>query len=112
MLSLRAAHCWICEKLCGHLARPPGPAGDPPPLRKASHDLANAVMWTYHGREFPAPTFELGMAPAGCMYSTVTDLGRFMSVLFAGGKGPRSGERDRQTREIDAVEPRGPGLAW
>ena len=25
-------------------------------------------MWTYHGREFPAPTFELGMAPAGSMY--------------------------------------------
>jgi hypothetical protein len=51
-------------------------------------DLAKAVMWTYHGREFPAPTFELGMAPAGSMYSTATDLGRFLSVLFAGGKGP------------------------
>ncbi len=51
-------------------------------------DLAKALMWTYHGREFPAPTFELGMAPAGSMYSTVTDLGRFLSVLFAGGKGP------------------------
>jgi CubicO group peptidase (beta-lactamase class C family)/D-alanyl-D-alanine dipeptidase len=51
-------------------------------------DLAKAVMWTYHGREFPAPTFELGMAPAGSMYSTVGDLGRFLSVLFARGKGP------------------------
>ena len=37
-------------------------------------DLAKAVMWTYHGREFPAPTFELGMTPAGGMYSTVNDL--------------------------------------
>jgi serine beta-lactamase-like protein LACTB len=45
-------------------------------------------MWTYHGREFAAPTFELGEAPAGCMYSTVTDLARFMSAVFAGGKGP------------------------
>lgn len=49
--------------------------------------LAEAVMWTHHGREFPAPTFELGMAPAGSMYSTVGDLGRFMSCLFADGKG-------------------------
>jgi serine beta-lactamase-like protein LACTB len=28
------------------------------------------------------------MAPAGCMYTTVNDLGRFLSALFAGGKGP------------------------
>lgn len=51
--------------------------------------LAKAVMGTYHGREFPAPEFELGGAPAGCMYSTVLDLGKFLSVLFAGGQGPR-----------------------
>jgi len=49
-------------------------------------DLAKAKMWSYDGREFEAPTFQLGMAPAGSMYSTVTDLGRFMSVLFNGGK--------------------------
>ncbi len=49
-------------------------------------NLAAATMWTYHGREFPAPTFELGMAPAGCMYSTVTDLSKFLSCLFADGK--------------------------
>ena len=54
-----------------------------PAVRK---NLAEAVMWTYHGREFPAPTFELGMAPAGCMYSTVTDLAKFTSCLFDGGK--------------------------
>ncbi len=51
-------------------------------------NLAKAVMWTYPGREFPAPTFELGMAPAGSMYTNVLDLGHFLSVLFAGGKGP------------------------
>ena len=49
--------------------------------------LAEAEMWTLHGVRFPAPTFELGMAPAGSMYSTVEDLGRFMSVLFARGEG-------------------------
>jgi CubicO group peptidase (beta-lactamase class C family)/D-alanyl-D-alanine dipeptidase len=50
--------------------------------------LARAYMWTYDGRVFEAPKFQLGMAPAGSMYSTVTDLGRFLSVLFAGGRGP------------------------
>jgi serine beta-lactamase-like protein LACTB len=58
------------------------------PTLDLNKDLAAAVMWTYDGREFPAPTFELGMAPAGSMYSTVNDLGRFLSALFAGGKGP------------------------
>ncbi|HEY7156732.1 MAG TPA: serine hydrolase [Gemmataceae bacterium] len=51
-------------------------------------NLAKAVMWTYGDRDFPAPTFELGMSPAGSMYTNVLDLGHFLSVLFAGGKGP------------------------
>jgi serine beta-lactamase-like protein LACTB len=49
-------------------------------------NLAKATMWTYHGREFAAPTFELGMAPAGCMYSTVNDLARFLKMMHARGK--------------------------
>lgn len=49
-------------------------------------DLAEALMWSYQGREFKAPTFELGEGPAGCMYSTVNDLARFLSVMFADGK--------------------------
>lgn len=69
---------------------------DPMGLKRSSfepksalmHDLAQSVMWTYHGREFKAPTFELGIAPAGCMYSTAADLARFMTILFAGGHGP------------------------
>ena len=59
---------------------------EPEPLIKK--DLAKAFMWTYDGRVFKAPVFELGMSPAGCMYSTVTDLARFLIVLFNGGKGP------------------------
>lgn len=50
--------------------------------------LAQATMWSYEGKESPAPTFELGMAPAGSMYTTVGDLARFLGVLFAGGRGP------------------------
>ena len=47
--------------------------------------LAKGRMWTQHGRTFDAPTFELGMAPAGSMYATMPDLARFMMVLFRGG---------------------------
>jgi serine beta-lactamase-like protein LACTB len=56
------------------------------PTPEVKKRLADAVMWTYQGREFPAPTFELGEAPAGCMYSTVLDLAKFQSCLFAGGQ--------------------------
>ncbi len=56
------------------------------PAPDISKHLAKAYMWSYDGREFIAPAFQLGMAPAGSMYSTVTDLARFMSVLFNGGK--------------------------
>ncbi len=52
------------------------------PTSTVTPDLARAFMWTYHGTQFEAPTFQLGMAPAGSMYSTVTDLGRFISGLF------------------------------
>ncbi|MFO0823578.1 MAG: serine hydrolase domain-containing protein [Gemmataceae bacterium] len=56
------------------------------PTPAVKKNLAEATMWTYHGREFPAATFELGVSPAGCMYSTVTDLAKFQSCLFANGK--------------------------
>jgi CubicO group peptidase (beta-lactamase class C family)/D-alanyl-D-alanine dipeptidase len=57
------------------------------PTPSVTPDLARAFMWTYHGTRFEAPTFQLGMAPAGSMYSTVTDLARFMSMLFRRGSG-------------------------
>ncbi len=57
------------------------------PELRLMRNLAKAYMWSYDGRVFQAPTFELGMAPAGCMYSTVLDLGKFLSVLFNGGRG-------------------------
>ena len=61
--------------------------------------LADGRMWTRHGTEFPAPTFQLGMSPAGSMYSTVNDLTRFMQVLFAGGRGPQRPVVNRATLE-------------
>lgn len=57
------------------------------PTPALTRDLAPAYMWTLDGRMFPAPTFQLGISPAGSMYTTVTDLARFMSALFAGGRG-------------------------
>jgi CubicO group peptidase (beta-lactamase class C family)/D-alanyl-D-alanine dipeptidase len=59
------------------------------PTPEITKDLAKAFMWTVDGRVFQAPTFELGIAPAGSMYTTVEDMGRFMSVLFAGGQGAK-----------------------
>jgi CubicO group peptidase (beta-lactamase class C family)/D-alanyl-D-alanine dipeptidase len=48
---------------------------------------ARGIMWTYDGRRFPAPGFALGMHPAGDLYATLDDLGRFLIMLGAGGKG-------------------------
>jgi CubicO group peptidase (beta-lactamase class C family)/D-alanyl-D-alanine dipeptidase len=49
--------------------------------------LSRAVMGTYHGRDFAAPTFELATGPAGNVYSTPLDQAKLLSFLFAGGKG-------------------------
>lgn len=57
------------------------------PTPEITRNLAKAYMWTVDGRVFEAPTFQLGIGPAGSMYTTVTDLGRFMSALFASGRG-------------------------
>jgi CubicO group peptidase (beta-lactamase class C family)/D-alanyl-D-alanine dipeptidase len=48
---------------------------------------AKGVMWTTDGRTFAAPPFALGMIPAGDLYATPRDLGRFLSMLIAGGEG-------------------------
>jgi CubicO group peptidase (beta-lactamase class C family)/D-alanyl-D-alanine dipeptidase len=57
------------------------------PTPDITRHLATAYMWAPDGRRFEAPTFQLGIGPAGSLYSTVGDLGRFVSMLFAGGQG-------------------------
>jgi CubicO group peptidase (beta-lactamase class C family)/D-alanyl-D-alanine dipeptidase len=69
------------------------------PTPALSKDLADATMWTYQGREFDAPTFQLGMAPAGSLYTTVNDLGKFLSILLAAGRGP-----DGQVLKAETLE--------
>ena len=59
------------------------------PNRRINSKLAKASMWSYDGRIFPAPTFELGMIPAGSLYAPVTDLAKFMMMIFNEGMGPK-----------------------
>ncbi len=67
---------------------------DPLGMTTASFELspemkakaAEGEMWTYDGRTFPAPTFPLGIGPAGNMYASVTDLGHFLIAIFGDGK--------------------------
>ncbi len=61
--------------------------------------LADGLMWTRHGRTFPAPEFQLGMSPAGSMYATMPELGQFLSVLFNGGAAPGGQILKRETLE-------------
>jgi len=49
---------------------------------------ARGQMFTTDGRTFDAPTFPLGIAPAAELTTTMLDLARFLSALFAGGVGP------------------------
>ncbi len=56
------------------------------PTPEIQRNLAKAFIRTYHGKMIPAPTFQLGTTPAGSLYSTVLDLGRFTSILLAGGR--------------------------
>ena len=50
--------------------------------------MAQGRMWSYDGLDFAAPTFPLGEAPAGAMYSSVSDLALFIRALLADGRGP------------------------
>ena len=56
---------------------------EPSPL--INSNLAKAKMWRFDGAEFEAPEFQLGFAPAGSMYSTMSDLAKFMVALIQGG---------------------------
>jgi CubicO group peptidase (beta-lactamase class C family)/D-alanyl-D-alanine dipeptidase len=48
--------------------------------------MAHGSMWTYDGQIVKTPTFLLGTGPAGNLVSSVTDLARFLSFLFAEGR--------------------------
>ena len=52
---------------------------------RINSNLATGWMWTWDGRRFEAPLFSLGIAPAGNMYSSVTDLAKFAISLCEEG---------------------------
>ncbi len=57
------------------------------PEANVTENLPAAYMATYQGTRTIAPTFELGIAPAGSMYSTMNDLALFMDALIKKGDG-------------------------
>ena len=59
------------------------------PTPEIKKNLAKGQMWTVFGKTFDAPVFELGIAPAGSMYTTTGELARFASALFAAESGAR-----------------------
>lgn len=61
--------------------------------------LARAYMWGFDRGRFDAPGFELGMAPAGSMYSTVLDLALFMDAMFRRGEGANARVLGSETLE-------------
>jgi len=72
------------------------------PLPALRARLAKGTMWTIDGARSDAPTFELGMGPCGSMYSTVTDLGRFLQIMFARGA-VADGRRVLAANTIDSM---------
>ncbi|HMD96967.1 MAG TPA: serine hydrolase domain-containing protein [Terriglobia bacterium] len=90
------------------------------PAPQLAGGRAKGFMWTYDGRVFPAPTFSPGPVPAEGLDSTVADLGRFITVLLDGGRGP-GGQvlkpetlRDMETPRLDqhsVLTPFGIGFA-
>ncbi len=56
------------------------------PTPEIKKNLAKAQMWTVFGKTYDAPTFELGIAPAGSMYTTTEDLAAFAGALFDANK--------------------------
>jgi CubicO group peptidase (beta-lactamase class C family)/D-alanyl-D-alanine dipeptidase len=69
------------------------------PAAELRSEIAKGFMWTYEGREFAAPVFPLGIAPAGELYSTAADLAKFLSALFARGEGERGRVLKAETLE-------------
>ncbi|MGZ8938188.1 MAG: serine hydrolase [Limisphaerales bacterium] len=79
-------------------------------------NLADGLMWTLHGPTFKAPSFELGIGPAACIYSSANDLGRFMSTLFARKSGgvlkPETWDQMLTVQFADANQKQGFGLGF
>ncbi len=63
--------------------------------------LGTGYIWSYDGLWFKAPSFQLGEGPCGAMYTTVTDLGKFLSALF--NNGSANGQQVVQAKTLQAM---------
>jgi CubicO group peptidase (beta-lactamase class C family) len=61
-----------------------------------AHRVA-AQMWTYWGAPFAAPTFELGIAPAGSLYAPIDDLATACSSSTPAARARRTSSRRRRS---------------
>jgi CubicO group peptidase (beta-lactamase class C family)/D-alanyl-D-alanine dipeptidase len=59
--------------------------------------IASGKMWTHDGQTIETPTFLLGTGPAGNLVSTVVDLGKFVSMIFAEGRSANGPIVSRET---------------
>ena len=82
------------------------------PGAELSAAMAKGVMWSYDGQAIKTPTFLLGTGPAGNLVSTVSDLGRFLSALFAEGAGVVKPETLREMFTPQFDETAGFGLGF
>lgn len=57
------------------------------PEPRLMKNLATGYMWSYDGLHITTPNFQIGEGPCCALYTTVIDLGKFMSALFADGRG-------------------------
>ncbi len=72
--------------------------------------LAYSEMWTAEGQRYSPPLFDFGMGPAGFLYATIPDLGKFASMLLGEGIAP-GGRIVKAASLHDMWSPQTPGYA-
>jgi CubicO group peptidase (beta-lactamase class C family)/D-alanyl-D-alanine dipeptidase len=90
----------FAEALKENILQPLGMANSAfTPDARVIRNLPEAYMWSYQGDRTVAPTFELGMSPAGSMYSSMSDLALFMDALIKRGEGSDGRLLNKKTLE-------------
>jgi len=75
--------------------------------------LPKALMWRYDGKQFEAPRFQFGFAPAANIYATMPDLAKFMQMLMRRGDGfVQAGSLDQMWTPQFTEEDTGYGLGF
>ncbi len=75
-------HDYISEKLLDKLGMKNSSFRVTPTVKD---NLADAIMWSYDGRESIAPNFRLGIEAAGNLYCSVNEAAKFIKMLASNG---------------------------